>query len=199
MACASLAAHCQPCLVFLGSLQGCADALKRGDISRAHVTRGIPFPCADLCFSSICSESFPPCITNASRKMGKGTDKLYITHSEWASSDAFSASVGAGAGSRAQRPTGANFKRLPFNFCAASLQPFRNPVCTPEGTIFDVEIVGAWLEKHNTNPVNGKPLDAKNLIKLNFARNADAEVNPNAGPTDGKGDMSEQSTPETAL
>lgn len=26
--------------------------------------------------------------------MGKGTDKLYITHSEWASSDAFSASKG---------------------------------------------------------------------------------------------------------
>lgn len=122
--------------------------------------------------------------------MGKGTDKLYITHSEWASSDAYSASVGAGAGSRAQRPAGANFRRLPFNFCAASLQPFKNPVCTPEGTIFDVEVISAWLEKHSTNPVNGKPLDAKDLIKLNFARNADTEVDPNAGPTDGKGDMS---------
>lgn len=121
--------------------------------------------------------------------MGKNTDKLYITHSEWSSADAFSASHGAGAGSRAQRPAGANFKRLPFNFCAASLQPFKNPVCTPEGTIFDVEVIGAWLEKNKTNPVNGEPLDAKDLIKLNFARNADAEINLNAGPTDGKGDM----------
>lgn len=123
--------------------------------------------------------------------MGKGTDKLYITHSEWSSSDAFSASVGAGAGSRAQRAVGANFRRLPFNFCAASLQPFKNPVCTPQGTIFDVEIISAWLEKNNTNPVNGKPLDAKDLIKLNFARNADAQADPNSGPTDGKGDLSE--------
>lgn len=123
--------------------------------------------------------------------MGKNTDKLYITHSEWSSQDAFSASHGAGAGARAQRPTGANFRRLPFNFCAASLQPFKNPVCTPEGTIFDVEVIGAWLEKNKTNPVNGQPLDAKDLIKLNFARNADAEINLNAGPTDGKGDMSE--------
>lgn len=128
--------------------------------------------------------------SHSKRKMGKNTDKLYITHSEWSSADAFSASHGAGAGSRAQRPQGANFKRLPFNFCAASLQPFKNPVCTPEGTIFDVEVIGAWLEKNKTNPVNGEPLDAKDLIKLNFARNADAEINLNAGPTDGKGDMS---------
>lgn len=120
--------------------------------------------------------------------MGKGTDKLYITHSEWSSSDAYSASVGAGAGSRAQR-AGANFRRLPFNFCAASLQPFKNPVCTPEGTIFDVEVIGSWLDKNDTNPVNGQPLNPKDLIKLNFARNADAEADSNSGPTDGKGDM----------
>ncbi|KAK1779219.1 hypothetical protein QBC45DRAFT_412002 [Copromyces sp. CBS 386.78] len=104
--------------------------------------------------------------------MGKGTDKLYITHSEWSSSDAYGASSGVNAGARAQR-RGANFKKLPFNFCAASLQPFKNPVCTPDGTIFDVEVIGAWLEKHKTNPVNGEPLSAKDLIKLNFARNGD--------------------------
>jgi peptidyl-prolyl cis-trans isomerase-like protein 2 len=125
--------------------------------------------------------------------MGKGTDKLYITHSEWSSSDAYSASVGANAGARAQRggATHASFKRLPFNFCAASLQPFKNPVCTPEGTIFDVEVISAWLEKHKTNPVTGEPLAAKDLIRLNFSRNADtAETNDrNGAPTDGKGDF----------
>ncbi|KAK0668652.1 putative peptidyl-prolyl cis-trans isomerase [Cercophora samala] len=124
--------------------------------------------------------------------MGKGTDKLYITHSEWSSADAYGASVGANAGSRAQR-TGAHasFKRLPFNFCAASLQPFKNPVCTADGTIFDVEVISAWLEKKGTNPVDGKPLAAKDLIKLNFARNADTnESNDRNGlPTDGKGDF----------
>ncbi|KAK4151768.1 hypothetical protein C8A00DRAFT_16861 [Chaetomidium leptoderma] len=126
--------------------------------------------------------------------MGKGTDKLYITHSEWSSSDAYGASTGANAGARAQRGDGsthASFKRLPFNFCAASLQPFKNPVCTSNGTIFDVEVIGAWLEKHATNPVTGEPLAAKDLIRLNFSRNANAAETSdrNGVPTDGKGDF----------
>ncbi|EPE29792.1 Cyclophilin-like protein [Glarea lozoyensis ATCC 20868] len=114
--------------------------------------------------------------------MGKGTDKLYITHSEWSSSDAYSASAGSNVSQKA--PNGASFKRLPFNFCAASLQPFLNPVCTPEGTIFDVEVISEWLAKHGTNPVTGKPLKDKELIKLNFARNSD-----DGGVDNGKGDM----------
>ncbi|KAL2271884.1 hypothetical protein VTJ83DRAFT_1255 [Remersonia thermophila] len=124
--------------------------------------------------------------------MGKWTDKLYITHSEWSSSDAYGASVGANAGSRARRDAAlhASFKRLPFNFCAASLQPFKNPVCTPDGTIFDVEVISAWLEKHGTNPVNGEPLSAKDLIRLRFARNADADAAASSDKVaDGKGDF----------
>ncbi|OAA59381.1 peptidyl-prolyl cis-trans isomerase cyp8 [Cordyceps fumosorosea ARSEF 2679] len=120
--------------------------------------------------------------------MGKGTDKLYITHSEWSSSDAYSASVGAGASSRNSN-NGVPFRKLPFNFCAASLQPFKNPVCTPDGTIFDVEVIGAWLDKHpNQNPVDGEPLQARDLIKLNFARNAESESR-GAGLSDEKGDL----------
>ncbi|RDA87532.1 hypothetical protein CP532_1642 [Ophiocordyceps camponoti-leonardi (nom. inval.)] len=107
--------------------------------------------------------------------MGKGTDKLYITHSEWSSSDAYTASVGANASSRGSSH-GVPFRRLPFNYCAASLQPFKNPVCTPDGTVFDVEVIGAWLDKHpNQNPVDGKPLLKKDLIKLNFARNSESD------------------------
>jgi peptidyl-prolyl cis-trans isomerase-like protein 2 len=110
-----------------------------------------------------------------------------ITHSEWSSSDAYSASVGAGASSRGS--SGAPFRRLPFNFCAASLQPFKNPVCTPDGTIFDVEVIGAWLDKHpGQNPVNGEPLQRRDLIRLDFARNADVD-SLGAGLSDGKGDL----------
>ncbi|KAI1313703.1 hypothetical protein F5Y03DRAFT_337475 [Xylaria venustula] len=117
--------------------------------------------------------------------MGKGTDKLYITHSEWASSDAFSANTGSRS-----KANGAPFRRLPFNFCAASLQPFKNPVCTPDGTIFDTEVISKWLEKRKTNPVDGKPLAARDLIKLNFSRNADADSKAADGTgSDGKGDF----------
>ncbi|KAF2670225.1 peptidyl-prolyl cis-trans isomerase cyp8 [Microthyrium microscopicum] len=107
--------------------------------------------------------------------MGKGTDKLYITHSEWASGDAHSASAGAGVASSKASEVDSSFKRLPFNYCAVSLQPFTNPVCTAAGTIFDYENILAWLTKHKTNPVDGQPLKSSDLIKLNFIKNDDGE------------------------
>ncbi|KAL8644872.1 MAG: hypothetical protein Q9226_007557, partial [Calogaya cf. arnoldii] len=106
--------------------------------------------------------------------MGKGTDKLYITHSEWASEDAYSASAGSGASKSSTSV--APFKRLPFNFCAISLQPFDHPVCSLEGTIFDVTNILPWLKKHGTNPVTGAPLKSTDLIKLNFTKNDEGEM-----------------------
>ena len=101
--------------------------------------------------------------------MGKGTDKLYITHAEWSSGGSYSAS----SGSSSLTTAGVPFRRLPYNYCAASLQPFQNAVCTRAGTIFDVEVISAWLARHGTNPVDGQPLNAKELVKLNFARAED--------------------------
>ncbi|PGH03416.1 peptidyl-prolyl cis-trans isomerase-like 2 [Helicocarpus griseus UAMH5409] len=106
--------------------------------------------------------------------MGKGTDKLYITHSEWASEDAYSASAGSGVRSKAGT-VHASFKRLPFNFCSLSLQPFSHPVCTLSGTTFDLTNILPWIKKHGTNPVNGAPLKSSDLIKLNFAKNDEGE------------------------
>ncbi|KAL9122399.1 MAG: hypothetical protein Q9187_001050 [Circinaria calcarea] len=106
--------------------------------------------------------------------MGKGTDKLYITHSEWASEDAYSASAGSGV--TKSKASGASFKRLPFNFCAVSLQPFTHPVCTSDGTTFDLTNILPWLKKHGTNPVTGLPLKSSELIKLNFAKNDEGEM-----------------------
>ncbi|KAF2748820.1 peptidyl-prolyl cis-trans isomeras-like protein-like 2 [Sporormia fimetaria CBS 119925] len=106
--------------------------------------------------------------------MGKNTDKLYITHSEWSSADSFSNSRGANAG----KPGGNNaaFRRLPYNYCAVSLQPFTDPVCTQSGTIFDLTHILTWLSKHpDTNPVDGSPLKRSDLITLHFAKNEDGE------------------------
>lgn len=97
-----------------------------------------------------------------------------ITHSEWASEDAYSASAGSGiAKSKAPDTT---FKRLPFNFCAVSLQPFKTPVCTPEGHIFDIDNILPWLLKHGTNPVTGRPLKSEDLIELQFSKNDEGEM-----------------------
>ncbi|KAI4962059.1 Peptidyl-prolyl cis-trans isomerase cyp8 [Alternaria arbusti] len=109
--------------------------------------------------------------------MGKGTDKLYITHSEWSSSDAFGNARGANSANRASAAgLSSTFKRLPFNYCAASLQPFTDPVCTLSGTIFDLTHILTWLSKHpDTNPVDGTPLKRADLITLNFTKNEDGE------------------------
>jgi peptidyl-prolyl cis-trans isomerase-like 2 len=76
-----------------------------------------------------------------------------------------------------QRSNGvhASFKRLPYTFCALSLQPFTSPVCTPEGLIFDHENILRWLINHDTNPVNGLPLKQSELIKLQFTKNEAGE------------------------
>ena len=106
--------------------------------------------------------------------MGKGTDKLYITHSEWSSTDAFSTSRGANASKPAN--SGHTFRRLPFNYCSVSLQPFTDPVCTSTGTIFDLTHILTWLSKHpDTNPVDGTPLKRSELITLHFLKNEDGE------------------------
>jgi peptidyl-prolyl cis-trans isomerase-like 2 len=76
-----------------------------------------------------------------------------------------------------QKPNGAHasFKRLPYTFCALSLQPFTAPVCTPEGLIFDHENILRWLINHDTNPVSGSTLKQADLIKLHFAKNEAGE------------------------
>ncbi|CAG8616182.1 4236_t:CDS:10, partial [Acaulospora morrowiae] len=67
------------------------------------------------------------------------------------------------------------FKRLPFDHCSLSLQPFEHPVCTPDGIIFDLRIIYPYIKKHGTNPVTGEKLEPKSLIKLNFSKNSSGE------------------------
>ncbi|MBV95710.1 Peptidyl-prolyl cis-trans isomerase-like 2, partial [Eschrichtius robustus] len=69
-----------------------------------------------------------------------------------------------------------DFRRLPFDHCSLSLQPFVYPVCTPEGVVFDLLNIVPWLKKYGTNPSNGEKLDGRCLIKLNFAKNSEVIV-----------------------
>ncbi|KAG2222850.1 hypothetical protein INT45_000465 [Circinella minor] len=99
--------------------------------------------------------------------MGKWTDKLYITHSEW-SGEVGQHSASSGTTGRAGN---AGFKRLPFYCCSLSLQPFEHPVCTPDGIIFDLVHIIPYIKKYGTNPVTGEKLETKNLITLHFHKN----------------------------
>ncbi|KAJ3231540.1 RING-type E3 ubiquitin-protein ligase ppil2 [Chytriomyces hyalinus] len=100
--------------------------------------------------------------------MGKDTDKMYITHSEWTQLD-------FGAGGFKNRKTGREFKRLPFDCCALSLLPFEVPRCTRDGLIFDLVHIVPWIKKHGTNPVTGEKLSTADLIPLHFHKNAEGK------------------------
>jgi peptidyl-prolyl cis-trans isomerase-like protein 2 len=45
--------------------------------------------------------------------------------------------------------------KLPFNSCSLSMLPFENPVCTIEGTVFDIVNIIPFLKKYKKNPVTG--------------------------------------------
>jgi len=99
--------------------------------------------------------------------MGKTTDKLYITQKEY--------SHDMGKGKKERDYEKQELKTLPFYCCHLSFQPFEDPVCTPDGTIYDIVNIVPWLKKYKNDPITGKPLAAKDLIKLNFYKNAEGK------------------------
>jgi len=100
--------------------------------------------------------------------MGKNTDKLYVTATEH-SLGSHTANLSGAKGKR----SGSAFQRLPFDCCALSLKPFEDlPVCTRDGTVYDLTNIMPYIRKHGTDPVTGKKLASGDLIKLNFFKNA---------------------------
>lgn len=92
-------------------------------------------------------------------------DKMYLTYTEWTTL----------YGGKRSGPEASDFRRLPFDHCCVSLQPFEHPYCDLDGNIFELQAIVDYIKKFKTNPVTGKVLDAKSLIKLNFHKNAKDE------------------------
>ncbi|CAG9862117.1 unnamed protein product [Phyllotreta striolata] len=94
-------------------------------------------------------------------------DKMYITYTEW--------STLYGGKKMGHGPKDENFRRLPFDHCCLSLQPYEIPYSDLDGNIFDLPALIPYLKKFKTNPVTGKPLDFKSLIQLKFTRKSEGE------------------------
>jgi len=92
----------------------------------------------------------------------------YLTMTEWST---------IYGGKKANQSTSdlAEFRRLPFDHCALSLQPFENPYCDHHGNVFDLTALLPFLKKFKVNPITGEKLEAKQLTKLNFSTNAEDE------------------------
>lgn len=82
---------------------------------------------------------------------------MYISAKEWAME-------GGGFKDKGQMP----FRKLPFNCCAISFTVFEDPVCTADGTVFDIVNVVPYVQKFGKHPVTGEPLKLGDLIRLNF-------------------------------
>ncbi|KAK2946738.1 putative Peptidyl-prolyl cis-trans isomerase 4 [Blattamonas nauphoetae] len=97
--------------------------------------------------------------------MGKSKNtKNYIKASEWKES----------FGGKKARPEAIHLI-LPFDHCCLSLQPFTNPVCTPEGHVFDFVNILEWMKDHHNNPVTGEPLTRDKLVQLHYTKNSSGE------------------------
>jgi peptidyl-prolyl cis-trans isomerase-like protein 2 len=101
--------------------------------------------------------------------MGKGSDKMYITASEWSNK---TSEGGLRFGGTTGKTQGSEFKRLPYYACALSLAPFEIPMMAPDGAIFDITNIVPFLKKHGVHPLTGEKLSSKDLVKLTFHKNA---------------------------
>ncbi|XP_057481551.1 peptidyl-prolyl cis-trans isomerase CYP65-like isoform X1 [Actinidia eriantha] len=100
--------------------------------------------------------------------MGKkqhSKDRMFITKTEWATE-------WGGAKSKEIR---APFKRLPFYCCALTFTPFEYPVCTEDGSVFELMNIIPYLTKFGKHPVTGALLKKEDLITLTFHKNSEGE------------------------
>merc|ERR1712131_367742 len=91
-------------------------------------------------------------------------DKLYVTQKQWRE-----------WGMGHKKAEKQDFKRLPFDCCALSLRPTVKPFITREGHLFDFVNIIPWIKKYGTNPITGKKLEQKELIKVNFYKDTDGK------------------------
>ncbi|XP_047345957.1 RING-type E3 ubiquitin-protein ligase PPIL2 [Vespa velutina] len=96
-------------------------------------------------------------------------DKMYLTYTEWTTL------YGGKRSGPLESSEDTTFRRLPYDHCCLSLKPFEHPYCDVLGHIFELEPLLEYVKRFKHNPVTGKSLDPKTLIKLNFYKNAQGQ------------------------
>jgi peptidyl-prolyl cis-trans isomerase-like protein 2 len=101
--------------------------------------------------------------------MGKkqhSKDRMFITKTEWATE-------WGGAKSKENRTP---FKSLPYYCCALTFLPFEDPVCTIDGSVFEITTIVPYIRKFGKHPVTGAPLKGEDLIPLIFHKNSEGSL-----------------------
>ena len=90
----------------------------------------------------------------------------YLTTTEWST-------LYGGKQAQKNQNGKTEFRRLPFDHCALSLQPFENPYADQHGNIFDLLAFHPFYNKYKCNPITGEKMDVKTLVKLVFHKNSE--------------------------
>lgn len=77
------------------------------------------------------------------------------------------------ASTRGARQKNTVLAKLPFDHCALTMKPFETPVCTRDGTVYELLAIIPFIRQHGTDPMTGEKLSPGDLIRLNFERNND--------------------------
>ncbi|KAJ2156743.1 cyclophilin peptidyl-prolyl cis-trans isomerase Cyp8 [Coemansia sp. RSA 552] len=107
--------------------------------------------------------------------MGRWTDKPFISQGEW--SNAHDDSQGMSFGGKKTRIPGRkdNAAKLAFDCCALSLKPFTEPMCTPDGFVFDAANITEYVKENKKHPFTEEPLATGDLVELDYHKNAGGE------------------------
>ncbi|KAJ1882559.1 cyclophilin peptidyl-prolyl cis-trans isomerase Cyp8 [Coemansia sp. RSA 1722] len=96
--------------------------------------------------------------------MGRSNDKPFIAQEEWSKSH--------GLGSQEKKDA---VDGHPFDCCALSLKPFANPVCTPDGYVFDRDNITKFVNENHKHPFTGEPLSIEDLTALHYHKNTNGD------------------------
>ena len=99
--------------------------------------------------------------------MGKNQhskDRLFITATEWKRD----------YGGKNESAQGVA-KPVPFDCCGLSFLPFLDPVCTPDGCVFDIVNIIRYIRTHHKHPNTGEKLEVSDLTKLKYHKNKDGK------------------------
>jgi len=66
--------------------------------------------------------------------------------------------------------SGSEIRRLPFHCCALTLNPFNNPVCSPNGIIYELTAILPHLLKYKSDPSTGEPMSSRDLVHLQMQK-----------------------------
>lgn len=73
----------------------------------------------------------------------------YLTYTEWTT-------LYGGKKSGPPSAEDAEFRRLPFDHCCLTMQPFEHPYSDKKGNVFELQAILDYIKKYKTNPVNGE-------------------------------------------